>query len=176
MSAALQRAINLVALTVGHVALNPVLTAGLLWILTKGPAGLREKLVSRIAALRDPVRYARIIKTLKVCLGLALAGRLNKQLNQIALNAWRIKSDKANWRWSQEIAVVTGGCSGIGALTVKRLISKGIKVSMSFLPIGKPHDRIAKLNSRLLFWTLAHYLPIYRAVRRNIMVFLCAQI
>ncbi|KAG9195693.1 hypothetical protein G6011_00814 [Alternaria panax] len=41
-----------------------------------------------------------------------------------------LRSEKARWNWSQEVAVVTGGCSGFGELVVKRLISKGIKVAV----------------------------------------------
>lgn len=130
MSVALQRVVNLLTLSVGHVALNPVLTGALLWILTKGPPQLRSQLTSRIAALRDPKRYAQILKALKWCLALGVTGVVNKQLNQVALNAGRFSSEKARWNWSREVAVITGGCSGIGELVVKRLVDKGIRVAV----------------------------------------------
>ncbi|OAL55379.1 dehydrogenase/reductase SDR family member 8 precursor [Pyrenochaeta sp. DS3sAY3a] len=130
MSVAVQRLVNLLSLSIGHVALNPVVTAALLWVLTKGPPQLRSQLTSRIAALRDPHRYAQILKALKWCLALGVTGVLNKQLNQKALNAGRFGSEKARWNFSREVAVVTGGCSGIGELIVKRLINRGIRVAV----------------------------------------------
>lgn len=130
MSVAFQRVLNLITLSIGHVTLNPIVSGALLWILTKGPVGLRSQLTSRIAALRDPVRYVQILKALKYCLALGVTGVVNKQLNQVALNAGRIRSEKARWNWRQEVAVVTGGCSGIGQLVVKRLVSKGIRVAI----------------------------------------------
>ncbi|KAF2274224.1 dehydrogenase/reductase SDR family member 8 precursor [Westerdykella ornata] len=119
---------NLVSLSVSHIALNPVITASLLWILTKGPESVKEFLVSRSASLRDPVRFAKIVRTLKTLLVVGLLGKVNKQLNTIALNAWRLKSEKKRWKLTQEIAVVTGGCSGIGELTVKGLWKKSVKI------------------------------------------------
>jgi hypothetical protein len=80
--------------------------------------------------LRDPRRYPQIIRALKWCLGLGVAGVLSKQLNHVALNAGRFKSEKVRWDWNQEVAVITGGCSGIGELTVKRLVNKGIRVAV----------------------------------------------
>lgn len=130
MSVALQRVSNLVSLSVSHLALNPAVTASLLYILTKGPAGLRARLTSRIAALRDPLRYATILRTLKWCLALGLVKSLNKTLNHLALNNYRLRPAAAQWAWDKEIAVVTGGCSGIGALIVKRLMDKGVTVAI----------------------------------------------
>ncbi|KAF2033515.1 dehydrogenase/reductase SDR family member 8 precursor [Setomelanomma holmii] len=130
MSVAIQRASNLVTLAVGHVALNPLISGALLYILTKGPPALREQLVNRIAALRHPKRYAQIIKTLKWFLALGVTGVINKQLNNAALNAGRWTSEKKRWNWNNEVAVVTGGCSGIGELTVRRLVGRGIKVAV----------------------------------------------
>ncbi|KAF1844675.1 dehydrogenase/reductase SDR family member 8 precursor [Cucurbitaria berberidis CBS 394.84] len=134
MSVALQRISQLLTVSIGNVALNPLVTAGLLWVLTKGPPELRGQLTSRVAALRDPHSYAQILKALKWCLALGVTSVLNKQLNHVALNAGRFsttwKSEKARWNWSQEVAVITGGCSGIGELVVKRLVDKGITVAV----------------------------------------------
>ena len=51
-------------------------------------------------------------------------------LNTAALNAWRLKSEKRRWDWKKEVAVVTGGCSGIGEVVVKGLMKKGVKVAV----------------------------------------------
>ncbi|KAL6707057.1 hypothetical protein ACN47E_004809 [Coniothyrium glycines] len=130
MSVALQRVVNLLTLSIGHVALNPVISGALLWVLTKGPVNIRSRLTSRIAALRDPTRYAQIVKVLKWCVALGVTGMINRQLNRVALNAGRIRSEKSRWNWSREVAVITGGCSGIGELVVKRLVNKGMRVAI----------------------------------------------
>ncbi|KAJ6193635.1 hypothetical protein J3E72DRAFT_13898 [Bipolaris maydis] len=130
MSAALQNLVSLVATSARRVALNPIVTTALLWILTKGPLQLRRQLTTRIPALRDPTQYARIVKALKVCLALGAAKVLNKQLNHVALNSGRLRSDKARWNWNREVAVVTGGCSGIGELVVKKLINNNVRVAI----------------------------------------------
>ncbi|CBX91637.1 hypothetical protein LEMA_P071450.1 [Plenodomus lingam JN3] len=48
---------------------------------------------------------------------------LNSALNRLAANRWGWKSDKSQWVWDKEVAVVTGGSGGIGACVVKRLVS-----------------------------------------------------
>lgn len=121
---------TLVSRSISHIALNPVFTGSLLWVLTKGPLSLRARLVSRFQPLRDPLRQAQIIRTLKWLLAIGITKNINARLNSLALNSWRMKSEKANWQWDQEIAVVTGGCSGIGELVVKRLVRKGVKVAV----------------------------------------------
>ncbi|KAF2744489.1 dehydrogenase/reductase SDR family member 8 precursor [Sporormia fimetaria CBS 119925] len=121
---------NLLSLTVSHIALNPTVTAALLWLLTRSPAGIRDRIVNRSASLRDPVRFAKIVKALKNLLVVGLITKVNKQLNKVALNAWRFKSDKARWNLNGEVAVVTGGCSGIGLLIVKGLWKRGVKVAV----------------------------------------------
>jgi all-trans-retinol dehydrogenase (NAD+) len=55
---------------------------------------------------------------------------VSKQFNHVALNAGRWGSEKKRWNWREEVAVITGGCSGIGELTVKRLVDRGIKVAV----------------------------------------------
>jgi all-trans-retinol dehydrogenase (NAD+) len=124
------RASGLVTSSIGQVAFNPIVSAALLWVLTKGPVGLRERLTGNIGFLRDPKRVAQIVKALKWCLVLGVTGVANRQLNSVALNAGRWTSEKKRWNWSEEVAIVTGGCSGIGELIVKRLIGRGIKVAV----------------------------------------------
>lgn len=74
------------------------------------------------------------LATLHLCLkwGLPLWAVLdfNSFLNRLAANRWTLKSDKANWNWTKEVAVVTGGSGGIGACVVKQLVAQGIKVAV----------------------------------------------
>ncbi|KAF2264265.1 dehydrogenase/reductase SDR family member 8 precursor [Lojkania enalia] len=133
MSATAQRLSNLISLSFSHIALNPVLSGALLWVLTKGPTQVRARLASRFAALRDSGRLEQITKALRLLLALGLLRNVNGYLNKIALNAWRLKpliGEKKKWNWSEEIAVVTGGCSGIGELIVRGLVKKGLRVAI----------------------------------------------
>jgi len=47
----------------------------------------------------------------------------------MAHNSWRL-SAASNWSWTNEIAVVTGGSSGIGLSIVQRLTGMGIQVAV----------------------------------------------
>lgn len=112
------------------VALDPLLTAPLLWALTKGPQSLREALLKPFGALGYNVDISTLVKALKWLLALGIVGKINKALNAAALNAWRWKDEKKRWQWNKEVAVVTGGCSGIGLLVVRGLMKKGVKVAV----------------------------------------------
>lgn len=149
-SAATLRLQNLLSLSISHLALNPVVTASLLYLLTKGPTQVREHLVSRIASLRDPQRLATILKVLKGLLALGVLGTVNKKLNSAALNSGRWTSEKSRWNLNKEIAVVTGGCSGIGELIVRELIQRGVTVAVldiRQLPVSLQGSMCAPLHT-----------------------------
>ncbi|KAJ4336933.1 hypothetical protein N0V95_008482 [Ascochyta clinopodiicola] len=130
MSAAVHHLSNLISLSTSRLALNPAVTAFLLYILTSGPASLRTRLTSHIAALRDPRRHATIVRALKWLLALGLVRSANRSLNHLALNNYRLRPATARWKWDREVAVVTGGCSGIGALIVQKLAIHGVTVAV----------------------------------------------
>lgn len=76
-------------------------------------------------------------KTLGVLAALVMIYGLNRTLNAIARNHWQIRKAGIPWRLSEEIAVVTGGCSGFGLLTTKglaRKLRKVIVLDISDLP------------------------------------------
>lgn len=59
----------------------------------------------------------------------------NAGLSRFALDKWRVggraKGSVSAWgRWSDEIAVVTGGSGGIGEAIVQGLSAKGVKVAV----------------------------------------------
>ncbi|KAM0326945.1 hypothetical protein ACHAQA_006065 [Verticillium albo-atrum] len=65
----------------------------------------------------------------------SLVRYLNKALSTYALNNWRIKA-RGTWHWPSEVAVVTGGCGGIGKQLVLGLRGKGVKiVILDMLPL-----------------------------------------
>ncbi len=120
---------------VKRAALEPTLTGPLLYVLTRGPEKLRQPLkdfVLRLFGTDNPtqnlIRVAYIVKTLKWLFAIGLASRVNDLLTAWALNHWRVRKQGVNWDFDEsrktEIALVTGGCSGFGYLTVKGLASK----------------------------------------------------
>lgn len=112
---------------VKHTVLSPVVTGTLLYILTRGPPSLRNPLVRRFSS---SVQIARLITSLKWLFALGLGRQVNSLLSTWARNRWQWKSDKVAWKWNEEVAVVTGGSNGIGALIAKGLAMKGIKVAV----------------------------------------------
>lgn len=68
--------------------------------------------------------------SLKWLLAIGLIRKANKVLSDWADNKWIWKDDKSVWHWETEVAVVTGGSNGIGAMVAKGLVSNGIKVAV----------------------------------------------
>lgn len=90
---------------------------------------------------------------LKTFFGLWLVYHVNAALSRWAENRWLWKQDEAAWHWPDELAVVTGGSNGIGAVVVQELVSRGIKVAVLDLePLsddlnqGKSSDRFVRLT------------------------------
>lgn len=136
-------------------AVNPLFTGPLLWLLTKGPSHLREPVLRQLAKLPASITLRRIISALKVLFALGAAGKLNAWLNSLATNGWSIRSDAERWNWSQEIAVITGGCSGIGEVVVKGLVERGVRVAI--LDIQPLPERLEHGTRPLLIHRLCVY-------------------
>jgi hypothetical protein len=90
--------------------------------------------------------------TLKTFFALWLVMDLNATLCRWAENRWLWKNDETAWRWQDELAVVTGGSNGIGAMVVRGLVARGIKVAVLDLePLsddfeqGRSFKRLARL-------------------------------
>ena len=73
--------------------------------------------------------------------GLGLLGSTNSYLSHKAYNNWTTDN---TWDWSREIVVITGGSSGFGAILVRRLAEKGIKVVSLDInePLGTLPDHV----------------------------------
>ncbi|OMP84276.1 Estradiol 17-beta-dehydrogenase 11 [Diplodia seriata] len=126
MSKPARAIVNLTAPVAGALA-NPLVTGPLLLLLTRAPDHVKEPIIRHLASLAP---LPRIVSSLKWLFALGLAGRLNSWLNSLATNGWSIRSDGHRWSWSNEIAVVTGGCGGIGEVVVNGLIQRGLKVAI----------------------------------------------
>jgi len=66
------------------------------------------------------------LKWLNVLIGLGLYKRLTRLLDEGVLNNWT--NDVYNWK--KELVVVTGGSDGIGAIVVKLLAERGVRVAV----------------------------------------------
>ncbi|KAJ3494259.1 hypothetical protein NLG97_g4196 [Lecanicillium saksenae] len=113
---------------IGHLVLSPAVSGSLLLAFVFAP---EEKKLELLRSLRVPasVDLELVKKGLQVLLGVGLVRFLNSALSSCALNGWRL-TKPGNWQWDKEIAVVTGGCSGIGKCTVERLVKRGVRVAV----------------------------------------------
>lgn len=121
---------NTVKVIIGlqDAALSPILSGALLIALLRTDENTQKTLLQRLRL--PPAINLQIIKTvLQTLLGLGVIRTLNSALSSIANNSWRLTASKG-WDWPKEIAVITGGCSGIGYCTVQRLLRKSIKVAI----------------------------------------------
>jgi len=113
----------------GRIVSNPLVAGGLLAVLLYKPSPLLTRYASAV----------RVAKTaLVVLFSIGTTHRINTALTKLALNHWRLSAPKG-WKWDEELAVVTGGSSGIGKAIVEGLTRKGVKVAI--LDVNKlPHD------------------------------------
>ena len=119
----------------GKLALTPILTGPLLLAATYAPNETKNVLSAIAARIPDAIMSATptdlsTTKTvLRVLVALGIVRLINKFLNTMASNSWRM-GKSTGWDWPKEIAVVTGGSSGIGAATVERLVGMGMRVAV----------------------------------------------
>ncbi|KAJ8109215.1 hypothetical protein OPT61_g7622 [Boeremia exigua] len=94
------------------------------------------------------LQQATVVQLLKWGLAAWATVEANAVLNSFAENRWSRKSDKHEWDWPNEVAVVTGGSAGIGACVVKKLISHGIKVAV--LDVGPLSSDLTAADRELI--------------------------
>src|ERR1700760_142105 len=111
---AVPRAFQLIPHTIESYALNPSLTGSLHLLLTKAPEKIREPLLNILRRRFSEEGIKRILIILRFLSIIGWGLRINRLLNSWALNNWVWRTDKSKWVWDSEVAVVTGGCSGIG--------------------------------------------------------------
>lgn len=109
-----------------HLAISLV-AGSLISVLMWGPASLQESLL-RVCSMPKTQRF--LVTALKWVLVLGLTANANALLAAWARNNWLFFSNLKPWKWDEEVAVITGGSNGIGALVVKGLASRGSKVAV----------------------------------------------
>lgn len=95
------------------------------------------------------------IRILQGCFTLGILRKTNSLLNTICENNWQFTSRSANteWDFSSEIAVVTGGSSGIG-LAIARALSSDLNIrAVAVLDLNPPSsaDELEK-NERIHYY------------------------
>lgn len=113
------------------------------------PELLEQYLGSDFLQTTWPTIVKPIMQTL---IGLGVVRTLNASLNALATNNWRISSTPPNnkrWDWPNEIAVVTGGCGGIGLALVEGLTAKGVRVAV--LDVAAPPPAL-KTNAKAVYF------------------------
>jgi len=116
-----------VSSVIKHTVSEPAFTGALLYLLTRGPLSMRERLLQpfqhNLLANNGAARLATLILALKVLTGVGVFRRINEALNSLALNKWRLSgSPGAPYKFGpekEELVVVTGGSSGFGYLLVQ---------------------------------------------------------
>ncbi|TGJ84384.1 hypothetical protein E0Z10_g4384 [Xylaria hypoxylon] len=115
---------------------SPFLSGPLLLVVTHAPDAVRHvlrnlarRLPSLLHAPLQNLDLSTATKVLRVVFALGVVRRLNRALNVIGANAWHLTASKG-WDWPNEIAVVTGGSSGIGKLVVEKLVALGLRVAV----------------------------------------------
>ncbi|VUC25656.1 unnamed protein product [Clonostachys rosea] len=117
----------------GRIVFSPLLSAPLLLTVTYAPEAVRDALTPVLDKLPDHVASSLNLATaqtaLQILVGLGVLRQINQTLNTMAHNSWRLRASKG-WNWPDEIAVVTGGSSGIGKSIVEKLVSLGVRVAV----------------------------------------------
>jgi 3-oxoacyl-ACP reductase-like protein len=101
--------------------------AGLAWYLASQSS--HSDRLSFIASIVKslPISQSALVSIAKWAFGITSVHYLSSQLTELARNNWRLP-DTGRWNWKDEVAVVTGGCSGIGEEIARALAKRGVKV------------------------------------------------
>lgn len=136
--------------TLKNAPFSPIFTGGLLYALTRAPDSVRGPLISRLRQYLSPESIARIVTGLKWLLALGLVRNVNSAISAWAVNNFRFRSERRNYDWPRELAVVTGGSGGFGSLFAKDLAKHGIKVVVLDVTEGLPADM--EKNPRISYY------------------------
>ncbi|KAF3809973.1 Dehydrogenase RED2 [Colletotrichum gloeosporioides] len=135
---------------IAAVAVHPLVPASLLTFVAYSPPDMLRRFPSlnRLHQLLTANFVVRYRLPLQILLVAGIARYLNRAANRWALNNWRLTSHPG-WRWANEIAVVTGGCNGIGKAIVIGLAQKGVTVAVLDI---QPMPADLRANQKVKYW------------------------
>lgn len=107
---------------IGSILFQPAIPSILLLASLRESQRIKELLSQ---ASRDAIELSVVNRALKVLIAIGVLYRLNNFLSRCALNNF---TQDRSWDWRKETVVVTGGCSGIGELMVRKFAKNSIKV------------------------------------------------
>jgi len=113
---------------------DPRVTAPLLVAILYYPEKLRGFLPANLHPL---ITSPALIKTLKAFLTLGITRAANSKLSQLVYNNWK---SPAKFVKSQELVLISGGCSGIGQLMAQDFAKFGVKVVV--LDLNPPKEAL----------------------------------
>lgn len=128
-------------------AFQPLVTGPLLGLLLYTPAQICERILEA-ASLPYSIDLRSIIRALGFLVTVGVVRKTNGALNAWATNNWQIRAGQG-WDWPSEVAVVTGGCSGIGKAIAEALAAHGIRVAV--LDVQEAPENI-KTNDLLTYF------------------------
>ncbi|KAF2750209.1 NAD(P)-binding protein [Sporormia fimetaria CBS 119925] len=139
--------------TVKYVAREPVLTGGLLYLLTRGPPHIRERILqpfrNNLLSANGAARLASLITILKLLTAWGAVKKANKALNRLALNNWTLGRPGASFRFGntkEEIVVITGGSSGFGYEMVKGFSKYARVIVLDVSPFPAELSRLSDVH------------------------------
>lgn len=109
---------------------DPLVTGPLLALLLYAPAQTCEHFLEAASrALSYNIETRSLIPVLGTLVTIGVIRKTNRALNDWATNNWQIQAG-CGWNWPSEVAVVTGGCSGIGKAIAESLAAHSIRVAV----------------------------------------------
>jgi NAD(P)-dependent dehydrogenase (short-subunit alcohol dehydrogenase family) len=118
---------------IGRLALSPLVSGPLVLASAYTPDALQDVLAAAPgelgASLQSLLDSQAALTALRALFALSLLRLANNALSRMASNAWRL-GPSPGWDWPNEIAVVTGGSSGIGRSIVEGLVAIGVRVAV----------------------------------------------
>ncbi|CAN9199295.1 unnamed protein product [Alternaria alternata] len=129
-----------------QAASEPLVTGGLLCLLTRGSTQLRAQLLAPFGITsslfaNDPesiARLAAVVTALKVLTTAGVLRRINEALNRLAWNNWKLKRSGADWQFGpekKEVILITGASSGFGYLMAMELSKHARIIALNRSPL-----------------------------------------
>jgi all-trans-retinol dehydrogenase (NAD+) len=129
-----------------QAASEPLVTGGLLCLLTRGSTQLRAQLLAPFGFTsslfaNDPesiARLAAVVTALKVLTTAGVLRRINEALNRLAWNNWTFKRSGAEWQFGpekKEVILITGASSGFGYLMAMELSKHARIIALNRSPL-----------------------------------------